>query len=109
MLYAMAQISDPHDESAVYGQAVNPDVGASSRSAMKGWNQNGVCQANYFAQSGACKPAAQYAVPELALHVISIGDNGILRTNGQWAKTVKSRIFSQLNFPHKPPLGPRSV
>jgi len=59
MLYAMAQVSDPHDESAAYGKAVNPDVGASCRSAMKGWNQNGVCQANYFAQSGACKPAAE--------------------------------------------------
>jgi hypothetical protein len=28
-----------------------------------------------------------YAVPELAPHIISIGDNGILNTNGQWAKT----------------------
>jgi hypothetical protein len=62
MLYAMAQVSDPHDESAAYGQAVNPDVGASCRSAMKGWNQNGVCQANYFAQSGACKQASQVVV-----------------------------------------------
>ncbi|HTJ87584.1 MAG TPA: C1 family peptidase [Terriglobales bacterium] len=62
MLYAMAQVSDPHDESAAYGQAVNPDVGASCRSAMKGWNQNGVCQANYFLQSGACKPSAQVVV-----------------------------------------------
>jgi len=62
MLYAMAQVSDPHDESAAYGQAVNPDVGASCRSAMKGWNQNGVCQADYFTQSGACKPAAQIVV-----------------------------------------------
>jgi hypothetical protein len=62
MLYAMAQVSDPRDESAAYGQAVNPDVGASCRSAMKGWNQNGVCQANYFAQSGACKQASQVVV-----------------------------------------------
>jgi hypothetical protein len=29
-----------------------------------------------------------YAVPELAPHVISIGDSGILKTNGQWAKTA---------------------
>ena len=62
MLYAMAQISDPHDESAAYGQAINPDVGASCRSAMKGWNQNGVCQTNYFTQSGAYKPAAEVVV-----------------------------------------------
>ena len=62
MLYTMAQQSDPHDESAAYGTAANPDVGASCRSAMKGWNQNGVCQAGYFAQTGAGKSAAQVVV-----------------------------------------------
>jgi len=62
MLYQMAQCADPHDESAAYGQSGNPDVGASCRSAMKGWNQNGVCQASYFSKAGPCKPANELVV-----------------------------------------------
>jgi hypothetical protein len=62
MLYAMAQQSDPHDESAAYGQPGNPNVGASCRSAMKGWNQNGVCQESYFSKTGACKPVHELVV-----------------------------------------------
>jgi Papain family cysteine protease len=62
MLYQMAQCADPHDESAAYGQAANPDVGASCRSAMKGWNQNGVCQEGYYAKAGPCKPANELVV-----------------------------------------------
>ena len=62
MLYQMAQCADPHDESAAYGQPANPDVGASCRSAMKGWNQNGVCQESYFSKSGPCQPVANLVV-----------------------------------------------
>jgi hypothetical protein len=59
MLYAMAQRSDPHDEAAAYANIAdpNPNVGASCRSAMKGWNQNGVCQESYYSERGPGKPA----------------------------------------------------
>lgn len=64
MLYAMAQRSDPHDEAAAYGNTADPDpnVGASCRSAMKGWNQNGVCQESYYSEKGPDKPAGQIVV-----------------------------------------------
>jgi Papain family cysteine protease len=58
MLYQMAQKADPHDASAGFGTSDNPDVGASCRSAMKGWNQNGVCQSAFWLKTGPCKPAA---------------------------------------------------
>jgi len=56
MLYQMAQQADPHDASAGYGTPNNPDVGASCRSAMKGWSQNGVCQSDFWLKNGPCKP-----------------------------------------------------
>jgi hypothetical protein len=62
MLYQMAQQSDPHDASAGYATSDNPDVGASCRSAMKGWNQNGVCQNSFWSKAGACVPAANLIV-----------------------------------------------
>lgn len=62
MLYQMAQQSDPHDASAGYGTPNNPDVGASCRSAMKGWNQNGVCRMDFWSKNGPGKPAADLIV-----------------------------------------------
>lgn len=62
MLYQMAQQSDPHDASAAYGTPTNPDVGASCRSAMKGWSQNGVCQSDFWSKNGPCKPVASLVV-----------------------------------------------
>lgn len=62
MLYQMAQQSDPHDASAGYATPDNPNVGASCRSAMKGWNQNGVCQTGFWSNTGPCKPSADLVV-----------------------------------------------
>jgi len=58
MLYQMAQQADPHDASAGYGTPNNPDVGASCRSAMKGWSQNGVCRRGFWSKKGPAKPIA---------------------------------------------------
>src|SRR6476469_1668393 len=46
MLYAMAQDFDEHDAAAGYANTTDPDVGATARSAMKGWQKYGVCQEN---------------------------------------------------------------
>ncbi len=61
MLYQKAQETDPHDASAGYATPDNPDVGASCRSAMKGWNQHGVCQTSYWVKPGPVQPAATLA------------------------------------------------
>jgi len=62
MLYRMAQQSDPHDASAGYASPNNPDVGASCRSAMKGWSQNGVCQSDFWSKGGPSKLAAGWVI-----------------------------------------------
>jgi hypothetical protein len=59
MLYQLAQQADPHDASAGYGTPDNPNVGASCRSAMKGWNQNGVCQNDFWLKNGPYKAAME--------------------------------------------------
>lgn len=62
MLYQMAQQSDPHDASASFGTPDNPDVGASCRSAMKGWSQNGICRSDFWSKDGPLKPIASLEV-----------------------------------------------
>jgi hypothetical protein len=59
MLYAMAQDFDEHDAAAGYAKETDPDVGATARSAMKGWQKYGVCQENYYTNKGPCKPNAE--------------------------------------------------
>ena len=59
MLYAMAQDFDEHDAAAGYAQATDPDVGATARSAMKGWQKYGVCQESYYSDRGPCKPNSE--------------------------------------------------
>jgi hypothetical protein len=61
MLYAMAQQFDVHDASAGYSTPDNPNVGATCRSAVKGWNQNGVCRATFYTSAGAIQPPKKLA------------------------------------------------
>lgn len=55
MLYAMAQDFDEHDEAAGYAKTTDPDVGATARSAMKGWQKYGVCREGYYTNEGSRK------------------------------------------------------
>jgi hypothetical protein len=56
MLYAMAQDFDEHDAAAGYARTTDPDVGATARSAMKGWQKYGVCRDAFYTDKGPCKP-----------------------------------------------------
>jgi hypothetical protein len=60
MLYQMAQKFDQHDQSASYATGENPDVGATPRAAVKGWQKLGICQKDYYGEGG---PTREY--PEL--------------------------------------------
>lgn len=55
MLYAMAQDFDEHDAAAGYSTTADPNVGATARSAMKGWQKYGVCQNDFYNSTGPCK------------------------------------------------------
>lgn len=62
MLYSMAQDFDEHDAAAGYASTTDPDVGATARSAMKGWQKYGVCQESYYTNRGPCKANSELVV-----------------------------------------------